>query len=169
VDLTIAESMRPATTALKSQFMTARGRALDGGAAVRRDHLRDRQSTPHITEDSTMTEHATPVTMSRAFTEAWTSHDMDAAAGYLADDVVFDGPASHSTGMPAYLTGLSAFAQSVTGMTMLAALGDDTQALIMYEVTTLDGTLICAEHHTFRDGKLQTDRLTFAVRKVTSS
>jgi hypothetical protein len=94
---------------------------------------------------------------------------MDAAAGYLADDVVFDGPASHSTGKPAYLAGLSAFAQSVTGMTMLAALGDDTQALIMYEMTTPDGTLICAEHHTFRDGKLQTDRLTFAVRKATSS
>jgi hypothetical protein len=116
-----------------------------------------------------MTEQTTPVAMARAFTEAWTSHDMDAAASYLADDVVFDGPASHSTGKPGCLAGLTALADSVTGMAMLAALGDDTRALIMCEVTTPDGTLICAELHTFRDGKIQTDRLRFAAQKAASA
>jgi SnoaL-like domain len=113
-----------------------------------------------------MTERSTPVAIARAFTEAWTSHDMDTAARYLADDVVFDGPASHSTGAQAYMEGLNGFAQRVIGMQMLAALGDDTQALIMYEVTTPAGTLTCAEHLTIRGGKIQTDRLTFAVRTV---
>jgi SnoaL-like domain len=110
-----------------------------------------------------MTEQSTPVAIARAFTEAWSSHDMDTAASYLADGVTFDGPTGHSTGKTAYLQGLSGFAQRVSGMKMLAALGDDTQALIMYEVATPAGTTTCAEHLTFRGGKIQTDRLTFSV------
>jgi hypothetical protein len=93
-------------------------------------------------------------------------HDLDTAASYLVEDVVFDGPASHSTGKTAYLEGLNGFAQRVTGVTLLAALGDDRQALIMYEVTTPAGPLTCAEHLTVCDGKIQTDRLTFAARTV---
>ena len=33
-----------------------------------------------------------------AFTEEWTGHDIDTAADYVADDVVFDGPMQQSTG-----------------------------------------------------------------------
>jgi hypothetical protein len=113
-----------------------------------------------------MTEPSTPVAIARAFTEAWTSHDMAAAAGYLADDVTFDGPSGHSAGKPAYLEGLDGFARSVGGVRWVAVLGDDAQALIMYEVTTPAGTLTCAEHLTFRDGKVATDRLTFAPNKA---
>ena len=113
-----------------------------------------------------MSKDTTPVALARSFTEAWTSHDMDTVAGYLATDVVFDGPTSHSVGADAYLKGLNAFASTVSGMNMLAALGDDTQALIMYEVTTPAGTLTCAEHLTFSGGKVQTDRLTFALNQA---
>lgn len=117
-----------------------------------------------------MTENLTPLAVARAFTEAWTSRDFTTAAGYLADGVVFDGPINHSTGAKAYMEGLMAFAQALTGMKILAALGDDAQALIMYEVTTGPfGTLTCAEQLTIRDGKIQTDKLTFdtyAVRKA---
>jgi hypothetical protein len=113
-----------------------------------------------------MNQPATPVAIARAFTEAWSSHDMETAASYLADDVVFDGPGGHSTGTEAYLQGLNGFAQSVIGLKILAAHGDDAEALIMYEVTTAQpGTLTCAELLTFRDGKIQTDRLTFAPKK----
>jgi SnoaL-like domain len=109
-----------------------------------------------------MTEHRTPVAIACAFTEAWTSHDMDTAASYLAEDVELDGPTNHRTGVKAYMEGLRPFARAVTGMRMVAAFGDDAQALIMYEVTTGPfGTLTCAEHLTIRDGKIQTDKLTF--------
>ena len=113
-----------------------------------------------------MSTDTTPVARASAFTQAWTSHDMQTAAGYLAADVVFDGPASHSVGADAYLQGLQAFASTVSGMTMLAALGDDTQALIMYEVTTPAGTVTCAEHLTFSADKIQADRLTFALNQA---
>jgi len=108
-----------------------------------------------------MNQNATPAAIARAFTEAWTSHDMDTAARYLADDVVFDGPMNHTTGKQAYVEGLGRFASVVTGVRIIAALGDDTQALILYDLATAGGTQTYAEHLTFRDGKIATDRLIF--------
>jgi hypothetical protein len=108
-----------------------------------------------------MNQNSTPVALARAFTEAWTSHDLDTAATYLADDVTFDGPLTHSTGKEAYVQGLAAFARTVTGATILAAFGDDARALVMYDVTGPFGTLTCAELLAFRDGKIRADRLTF--------
>jgi SnoaL-like domain len=113
-----------------------------------------------------MSTRTTPVALACSFTEAWTSHDMDTVADYLAANVVFDGPAGHSVGADAYLEGLNAFASTVSGMNMLAAFGDDTQALIMYEVTTPAGTVTCAEHLTFSGGRIQSDRLTFALNQA---
>jgi hypothetical protein len=117
-----------------------------------------------------MAEHPTPLAIGLAFTEAWTSHDLATAAGYVAADVVFDGPLAHLTGFEAYMDGLARFARAVTGLHVIAALGDDDQSLIMYEVTTGPfGTLRCAECFTVKDGKIQTDTLTFdtfAFRKA---
>ncbi|MGH2514422.1 MAG: nuclear transport factor 2 family protein [Ktedonobacterales bacterium] len=104
------------------------------------------------------------VALTRAFTEAWTSSDMEKAATYLAEDVTFDGPANSTTGAEAYMQALSAFARGVTGLKILAAHGDDTEAVILYEVTMASGaTLTCAELLTFRDGKIAADRLTFST------
>lgn len=109
-----------------------------------------------------MNTNSTPAALARAFLEVWTSHDMEAAATYLADDVSFDSPTSHSDGKEAYMRGLSTFARVVTGVRILAAFGDDTQALIMYDLATaLFGSLISAELLTFRDGKIAADVLTF--------
>lgn len=56
---------------------------------------------------------------------------MATAAGYLAEDVTFDDPINHSTSARANIEGLTAFARLVTDMKMIAALGNDEQALIM--------------------------------------
>ncbi len=105
---------------------------------------------------------ATPAALARAFTAAWTSHDMDTAATDLADDVTFDSPTSHSDGKEAYIQGLSAFARVVTGVTLLAAFGDDSRALVMYDLATVPfGSMVCAELLTFRAGKIVADVLTF--------
>jgi hypothetical protein len=105
---------------------------------------------------------STPADIARVFTEAWTSHDLEGAATFVAADVVFTGPNGHSEGIEAYKAGLATFAQAVTGLNILAVLGDDRQAMIMYEVTTGPfGTLTCAEWLTFAQGKIANDRLTF--------
>ncbi len=111
-----------------------------------------------------MSERSTPAAVARAFTEAWTGHDMGAAASYLAEDVVFDGPLGHVEGKAAYLASLSGLARNlaVTGVQVVSAFGDETQALIMYELLTERfGALTCAKLLTFRDGKIRSDRLTF--------
>jgi hypothetical protein len=117
-----------------------------------------------LRKETIVTEHSTPVAIARAFTEAWTSHDMDTAATYVAEDVVFDGPLGHAVGKKAYMEGLNTLSRAValTGMRVVAVFGDDTQALIMYELTTgRFGTLTCAKLLTLRDGKIHRDRLTF--------
>lgn len=130
------------------------------------------QSSPSTSHKETfVTEHSTPAALARAFTEAWASHDLDTAAGYLADDVTFQGPvAGQLTGKQAYMAGLTPFARNTTGLNILAAFGDDSQALIMYEAATAtSGTLTCAELLTFRDGKIVADRLTFDTFPVRGS
>ena len=116
-----------------------------------------------------MTEQSASATIARAFTEAWTSRDLDAAARYVAEEVVFDGPLGHVEGKQAYLDGLKGLAQAVdlTGARVLAAFGDDTQALIMYDlITGRFGTLTCAKLLTIRDGMIETDRLTFDAYEI---
>ncbi|MGZ3581883.1 MAG: nuclear transport factor 2 family protein [Ktedonobacterales bacterium] len=114
-----------------------------------------------------MSQQQTPLAVGLAFTQAWTSHDMDTAAGYVATDIIFDGPMNHTSGDKAYMEALTRFANTVTGLKILAAFGDDQQALIMYEVTTAPfGPLPSAELLTIKDGKIQADRLIFDTYKV---
>jgi hypothetical protein len=110
-----------------------------------------------------MAESATPAELARDFTKAWTSRDMDTSAAYLADDVIFDGPNSHTADAAAYIEFLGRFASSVTSANIIAVFGDDTQAMIMYEVTNQAGTWTCAELLTFSGGKIQKDLLTFSL------
>jgi hypothetical protein len=85
----------------------------------------------------------------------------------VAEDVVFDGPIQHSTGIEPYMEGLIYFAQYVTGTRIVAAFGDDTQALIMHDVTTAPfGVLTFAELLTVTGGKIHTHKLTFDTYEV---
>jgi SnoaL-like domain len=109
----------------------------------------------------------TPADVALAFTKAWTSHDMAAAAEYVAEDVAFEGPMTQTTGAKSYVEALGGFAQTVTGMRMIAALGDDEGAMIMYEVQTGPaGVLRAAEHFLIRDGQIKSDMLVFDTHKL---
>lgn len=111
-----------------------------------------------------MTKQVAPAAVARAFTEAWTKGDFEAAARYVAEEVVFDGPLGHTDGKVAYVEGFKGLSRFVglTGVSILAAFGDDTQALIMYELLTSNfGGLLCAKLLTVRAGGIVRDRLTF--------
>ena len=109
-----------------------------------------------------MASEAKPLDVARAFTRAWTSGDLDAAASYVADDVVFDGPLQQSTGAKPYIDGLTKLACEVTGVRMIAEFGNDAEALLMYDLHTGPwGTLTCAKHLRVRNGKIIGDQLTF--------
>ena len=84
------------------------------------------------------------IALARAHLEAWTNHDLDTARGNLAEDVQFFSPAANLVGIDEYMDaprGLTQFAKQVVpgSLRMIAAMGDDRNALIMYEVRTEGG------------------------------
>lgn len=109
-----------------------------------------------------MTTPSTPRDIAVAFTQAWAHQDFDGAVAFLADDVQFRGPSGEVSGKEAYMTALSRFAVDVTGIDFICALGDDEQAVVIYEATTSrHGTNTFAERLVMRDGKIVSDRLVF--------
>ncbi|MEP6753667.1 MAG: nuclear transport factor 2 family protein [Candidatus Dormiibacterota bacterium] len=84
------------------------------------------------------------VTLARAHLEAWTNHDLDTAQRNLAEDVQFFSPAGNFVGINEYMDaprGLAQFAKQVVpgSLRIIAAAGDERNALIMYEVRTEGG------------------------------
>jgi hypothetical protein len=89
------------------------------------------------------------VALALSHLEAWTNHDLDTARGNLAADVEFFSPAAHLVGVAEYMDGergLSQFARQVVpgSLRVIAAMGDDRNALVMYQVDT-DGAPIGAK------------------------
>ncbi|GAA2597155.1 nuclear transport factor 2 family protein [Actinomadura fulvescens] len=114
-----------------------------------------------------------PVDVAVAFLEAWSSRDMDAVAGYVADDVVFESPKVRLTGAQAVVEAMGQFAQAVISVKLIAAYGDDERALVMYDMETGPfGTLRAADHFVVQDGKIKSDELvfdTYELRKFEES
>jgi hypothetical protein len=97
-----------------------------------------------------------------AYYQAWTSHDLDRAMSYIADDIVCDAPVGRLEGAAAYRDFMGPFAQIVTGSAMIAAFGDDKTALIMYDTETVPvKSAPGAECVTVKDGKITYNRFVF--------
>jgi hypothetical protein len=84
------------------------------------------------------------VKLARSHLEAWTNQDMETARGNLAEDVQFFSPAANLAGVDEYMEGargLVQFAKQVVpgSLRVIAATGDERNALIMYEVRTEGG------------------------------
>lgn len=76
--------------------------------------------------------------------EAWSNHDLESARANLADEVEFHSPAGKLVGVAEYMdapSGLVQFAKQVVpgSLRVITAMGDERNALIMYEVTTEGG------------------------------
>ena len=97
-----------------------------------------------------------------AYYRAWTSHDLDKAMSYVADDIVLDSPAGRLEGAEAYRAFQGPFLQILTGSKMIAAFGDDETTLVMYDTET--GPVKSApgaEFVTVKDGKITYSRNVF--------
>jgi hypothetical protein len=86
------------------------------------------------------------VALARAHLEAWSHHDLDTARGNLAADVQFYSPAGNMVGIDEYMDGplgLTQFARQVVpgSLRVIAAIGDERNALIMYQVDTEGGPI----------------------------
>jgi ketosteroid isomerase-like protein len=72
-----------------------------------------------------------------AYYQAWTSHDLDEAMTYIADDIVCDAPAGRLAGADAYRGFMGPFVQILIGSQLLAAFGDDQTAVTGSAVMTV--------------------------------
>ena len=110
-----------------------------------------------------MTEHHSPaLKVARAYYQAWTGKDVESAMGHLADDVVCDAPAGRIQGIESYRQFLGPFAQLLIDSELLAAFGDDTTAVLVYDTRTPPvPSGPGAECLTVRDGKIVHNRFIF--------
>jgi ketosteroid isomerase-like protein len=94
---------------------------------------------------------------------AWTGKDLESAMSYIADDVVLDAPPGRITGIQAYREFLEPFAeQFLIRAEMVAAFGDDSTALLMYDTETVPAkSAPAAECVTVRNGKIVYNRFIF--------
>jgi len=86
------------------------------------------------------------VALAIAHLEAWTNQDFETVRGNLAEDVSFFSPAANLTGIDEYMDaprGLTQFARQVVpgSLRVIAKMGDERNALIMYEVSTAGGPI----------------------------
>jgi limonene-1,2-epoxide hydrolase len=97
-----------------------------------------------------------------AYYQAWTSKDVAAAMRHLADDIVCDAPAGRIEGVQAYEKFLGPFAQMLIGNELLAAFGDETRAVLVYDTRTPPvASAPGAECLTVQDGKIVYNRFIF--------
>jgi len=106
-----------------------------------------------------------------AYHRAWTSGDLGTAWRLLADDIECLTPAGRLVGVEAVKGFMGPFAASLTTSELLAAHGDEHEALLMYDagnaaVTSAPAAELC----TVRDGlivaiRIIFDRLPFAIAR----
>lgn len=97
-----------------------------------------------------------------AYFYAWTGHDLEKAMSYIDDNIVCDAPAGRLEGAAAYRNFMAPFVQILTSSKLIAAFGDETTALVMYDTETVPVTSApAAECLTVTGGKITRSRFIF--------
>ena len=97
-----------------------------------------------------------------AYHRAWTSGDLDGAMTHVADDIVCRAPGQNLNNKSEYRSFLGGFSQLMTGLTDVAAFGDEEHVVLFYfPHTAVTSTAPVAEHFTIRDGRIVESLLVF--------
>jgi hypothetical protein len=72
-----------------------------------------------------------------AYYRAWTNRDFDLAMTFIADDIVCDAPAGRIKGAANYREFMGPFVQILKRAELLAAFGDETIAVLVYDTETV--------------------------------
>jgi hypothetical protein len=102
------------------------------------------------------------LSVAMAYYRAWTGKDVDGAMAHVADDVVCEAPTGRIEGVEGLRQFMAPFAQMLTGSEVIAAFGDDTTAVLVYNPhTTLVRDAPSAECFTVGDGRVVHSLLIF--------
>ena len=94
----------------------------------------------------------------RAYHDAWTSRDFARATGLLADSLAVEVPINDYSTRASFAEALRGFGSMVERTRLLSALGNDSEATLIYDMDVAGlGTIRIAEHFTVHEGKI--DRL----------
>lgn len=97
-----------------------------------------------------------------AYHRAWTGHDFEQAMRYIAPDIVCQAPAGRLNGATAFRGFMEPFERILTRSELLAAFGDDSTAVLIYDTDTVPVTgAPGAEWLTVVDGKISHLRIIF--------
>lgn len=110
-----------------------------------------------------MTEHSTAaLDTALAYHRAWTSHDFEQAMTYIAQDIICQAPPGRLEGAEEFRDFMGPFAQILTRSQLIAAFGDQTTAVLMYDTDTVPvQDAPGAECLTVTDGKITHMRIIF--------
>ncbi|HWX62796.1 nuclear transport factor 2 family protein [Bradyrhizobium sp.] len=97
-----------------------------------------------------------------AYFDAWSRKDIDRMMSHVADDIVCDAPSGRIEGAAAFREFWAGFMKMLNGARLIAAFGDETTALIMYDTETFPvKSAPAAEHLTMKSGKITACRIIF--------
>ncbi len=97
-----------------------------------------------------------------AYYDAWSKKDIDRVMSHVADDIVCDAPSGRIEGAPAFREFWAGFMKMLTAAKLIAAFGDETAALVMYDTETFPvKSAPAAEHLLVRNGKITACRIIF--------
>lgn len=109
----------------------------------------------------------TPVAIATAYIEAFGTGDTSAIGEFLAPDVSFSSPRAQLSGYADVLAAVGEFAQVVQRVEIIAALGDERQAVVVYDMVTGPfGTLRVVDHVVVEEGKVREDCVVFDTQPL---
>lgn len=102
--------------------------------------------------------------------EGMASFDPDRLRAILAPDLVFEGPiAGRRVGAEGFIRGVSGFAETMRGLTMVHQLRDREMAATLYDAEMIGGTVRFAEFFHLDAGRIQSLRLLYDAAKYRAS
>lgn len=117
-----------------------------------------------------MTNDSPALATALAYFQAWTRGDFEAAMAHIDDDIVCQAPAGRLEGPEAFRNFMGSFSQIVTRSEPGAAFGDDSTAVLMYDIDTVPVTdAPGAECHTVVDGRIVHIRIIFDRQPFTEA
>ena len=100
--------------------------------------------------------------VARSYFDAMASKDVGTIASISSDDIVCTSPLGELKGAAAFRGFQEGFARMIKQLTLLAAFGDDAEAVIVYDADTHPvANAIVAEHLTVKDSKIASTRVIY--------
>lgn len=94
------------------------------------------------------------LTIARAYHDAWWGGDFDAAGNLLAGDVAIEVPINAYNGKADFLDAVRSTRTMATNLDLFTALGDEHDAVLVYDMTLPIGDLRVAEHFVVDGGRI---------------